>query len=261
VLRVAALLPIALALLVGTARADGDPASDVLYFQDVFLPYPAPSPAAGQRLTAAVAESKGVHSPVKVAVIANSTDLGSIPSLFGRPQLYAQFLGTEIKPFFTHRLLVVMPSGFGVYENGRSTAPALHALRGLTRGSTPDALVGAATAAVRRLTAVPQAVKRDHTPPRAVALPASVVSGHTVSLRYRVTDDSGKARAVVRVYWAQNLLYASIETPYRTAKGALQSTSWRTPPGLSGRKFRFCVLASDHAGNVGIPGCAPLRIH
>ncbi len=260
-LRLIVLSAMVAAVLAGAARADGDPASDILYFQDVFPPYPAPSAAAQQRLTAAVAQSNRAHSTVKVAVVASPQDLGSIPSLFGRPQLYAQFLGTEIKPFFTHRLLVVMPAGFGVYENGRPTPNALRALRGLARGRTPDALTAAATAAVQRLSAVPQAGGTDHTPPRAVAFPASVASGHTAVLRFRVTDDRGRARAVIHIYAAKYLLYDAVQTPYRTAKGALQTAHWRSPPGLSGQKLRFCVLAYDAAGNAGIPGCAPLHIH
>src|SRR4051812_45287316 len=110
-MRVATLLLAAalLAATAGTARADGDPPSDVLPFQDVYFPFQAPPPAAKQRLLDAVAASNRANRPLKVAVIASAQDLGSIPSLFGRPQLYARFLGLEL-PFYPARLLIVMPA-------------------------------------------------------------------------------------------------------------------------------------------------------
>src|SRR5207302_5619504 len=43
-----------LALTCSTARADGDPASDTLIFQNVFLPYPPPPGAITKPLAAAV---------------------------------------------------------------------------------------------------------------------------------------------------------------------------------------------------------------
>ena len=43
-----------------------------------------------------------------------------MPSLFGKPQLYAKFLGTEISFQYTNRLLVVMPNGFGFWRRGKS---------------------------------------------------------------------------------------------------------------------------------------------
>ncbi len=80
----------------GTATADGDPASDFLIQQDVFLPYPPPSPAAEHALDAAVRSVSAKGDRVKVAVIASRQDLGAVPSLFGHPQQYASFLAAEI---------------------------------------------------------------------------------------------------------------------------------------------------------------------
>ena len=109
-----ALAAAAVAGLAGqAARADGDPASDVLYFQDVFLPYAKPSADAAAKLTATVASANKAGFRIKVAVIASEQDLGSVPSLFNRQDVYAHFLGVELKTFYTQRLLVVMPAGFG----------------------------------------------------------------------------------------------------------------------------------------------------
>src|SRR3954451_21147749 len=159
-----------LAATAGTARGDGDPPSDVLPFQDVYFPLQPPSAAARQRLLDAVAASNRANRPIKVAVIASAQDLGSIPSLYGRPQLYARFLGLEL-PFYPARLLVVMPAGFGVYEHGRSTVAAARALQGLPSGNDPESLVDAAANAVHRLRAVPEP-GGDLVAPRATALPS-----------------------------------------------------------------------------------------
>ena len=51
---VLALLALAVAAMASTARADGDPASDVLYFQDAYVPYPAPSKHASSVLLSSI---------------------------------------------------------------------------------------------------------------------------------------------------------------------------------------------------------------
>src|SRR5581483_10522920 len=116
VMRKALVFTLVLAAVAGlatsAARADGDPASDVLYFQDVFLPYAKPSAGAAKQLESAVAAANKAGFRIKVAVIQSEQDLGSVPSLFNRQDIYARFLGAELKLFYTQRLLVVMPAGF-----------------------------------------------------------------------------------------------------------------------------------------------------
>ena len=104
------------------ARADGDPASDVLLLRNVFLPYEAPSPSVAGALEQA-ANAVYLHGDrLKVAVIYSRDDLGAIPSLFGQPAQYAQFLGIELGLWYVGPLLVVMPNGVGIYDGGRPTA-------------------------------------------------------------------------------------------------------------------------------------------
>jgi hypothetical protein len=146
-----AVLAIGAGTLVPVALADGDPASDVLYFQDVFLPAPEPSTETSAPLKSTVGAAKKAGFKIKVAIIASRQDLGAVPSLFGRPQLYAQFLGLELQSFYKQRLLVVMPSGFGVFRNGKPVAAEKRALKGLKAGATADELTAAATQAVQRL--------------------------------------------------------------------------------------------------------------
>jgi hypothetical protein len=100
------------------ARADVDPASDVLFLQDIFLPY---QPKVCSQLTDALrkltATSRKEGYPVKVAVIGSARDLGGAPQLFGKPQEYAKFLRGELAPYSNYHsepVLTVMPGGFGL---------------------------------------------------------------------------------------------------------------------------------------------------
>ncbi len=143
-------------LLVQDALADGDPASDYLITQQVFLPFQAKvSTAAAGELTGLLTDSKRKGFPLKVAVIASRYDLGAVPSLFGKPQLYASFLGQEDYYFFKDELLVVMPTGYGLYKHGGLPAGDKTAIRALPAPGTAngDPLVAAAMHAVRVLAA------------------------------------------------------------------------------------------------------------
>jgi hypothetical protein len=146
---------LALALLVpGSAKANGDPASDVLIVGHVFIPFEAPiakSAANGLRQTVSSANGKGYK--IRVAVIAFTSDLGTAVSLWKRPQDYAKFLGKEDAFAWSGPLLVAMPAGFGFYDTGRPVASEKKLLAKLKPGTTPTALADSTTAAVRALAA------------------------------------------------------------------------------------------------------------
>src|SRR6476661_10313549 len=96
------------------AHADGDPASDVLLLQDVYLPYqPAVPKPVADALTRTVKQLRAKGFPLKVAVVASQTDLGTVPQFLGRPGPYAAFLESEIKFNKAKPLLVVMGAGYG----------------------------------------------------------------------------------------------------------------------------------------------------
>jgi hypothetical protein len=102
------------------ALADGDPASDVLLYQSAFFPYAAPSSGAKVDLLSAVAAAKKTGFPIRVAVIQATQDLGADPELFGKPQLYARFLDSELlSADYLGVLIVVMPQGFGIAGGGK----------------------------------------------------------------------------------------------------------------------------------------------
>jgi hypothetical protein len=132
-------------LAVPVAQANGDPASDVLITQQVFLPAEAPIPAPdAEELQKTVAAANQSGFRIRVALIAFTGDLGTAVSLWKHPQSYARFLGSELAFVYTNRLLIVMPSGFGF---DRGTKPVAKV------GKTPAELARSATAAVRALAA------------------------------------------------------------------------------------------------------------
>jgi hypothetical protein len=118
--RAAALLLIVLAgafVAPAVARADGDPASDVLIKERAFYPYNLKLPAASTKaLTETLKRAKEEGFPIRVAMIANEFDLGSAGLLNRKPKPYAQFLAQELAMFNTDWLLVVMPNGYGIYH-------------------------------------------------------------------------------------------------------------------------------------------------
>jgi hypothetical protein len=259
---VTALAAAAAATLAAPVRADGDPASDVLYFQDVFLPFPKPAATPSQRLQTAVASANKAGFRIKVAVIASEQDLGSVPSLFGKPQIYAQFLGVELRSFYKDRLLVVMPAGFGVYRNGKTIVAEKRVLAGVEAGATADEITGSATTAVQKLRQAFAKRKRgDSTPPKVKALASSGKRGGKASLRFKVSDNSGRAREELRVYGPNFLLYATLKRPLAPVRaGVVRTVPWRVPKAVKAGSLQFCALAADAAGNLSTASCAKLKI-
>jgi cytochrome oxidase Cu insertion factor (SCO1/SenC/PrrC family) len=147
------LLVLALVAAIGSvARADGDPASDYLVRNQVFLTSQSLTVSPAQRrLLAVVRAANRAGFAIRVAVISTEYDLGSITALWRKPDLYARFLGLELSSVYRQRLLVLMPDGFGFYWPGHSTAGAYRLLAGVPVGGASDALSTAARAAVRRL--------------------------------------------------------------------------------------------------------------
>ncbi len=139
-----------------SAAADGDPASDVLVSQPVFLPQDSGATATQQAQLAAIesaAQKSGYR--IRVALIATPADLGSVGALWRQPQSYAQFLGQELSLVYKGTLLVAMPDGFGVYDVGQrsATGPAAAGRSVLTQAPAPGRadLVGATVTAIERL--------------------------------------------------------------------------------------------------------------
>jgi len=153
-------------LAASSAKADGDPASDYLVSQQVFLSYDAKIPSALERkLLAAVASANKRGYPIRVALIWSGYDLGSVPELFGKPRKYVRFLDAEDSQCWwggscgsgrfttTTRLLVVMPNGLGFAQWKHDPAGGYRTIAGIKVTRTPAGLAHAATAAVVKLAA------------------------------------------------------------------------------------------------------------
>jgi hypothetical protein len=141
-------------LLAQSALADGDPASDVLAPPEVrvYMTVTASGPQLEDKLAATTEQVGAAGLPIKVAIIADRSDLGAVPQLWAKPQTYARFLGAELRLNFGGTLLVVMPQGFGI--DGPYPEPrALAALSGIDprKNPTPQGLTDAADQGVRAL--------------------------------------------------------------------------------------------------------------
>jgi hypothetical protein len=149
-----ALAAVVALLAPAAAHANGDPASDVLLTDQVFLPFEAPITTSAQddlRKTVSEANKKGYK--LRVALIAFTSDLGTAVSLWKHPQDYSEFLGKEIAFVYTGPLLVSMPSGFGFYNQGQPVTHELQVVKKMKPGTTPTPLAESTTAAVRALAA------------------------------------------------------------------------------------------------------------
>lgn len=161
------------------ALADGDPASDVLAQQRLFLPQDAAVPARQQtQLAALLQEAAGAGYRIRVAVIASPSDLGSVTALWRQPQDYAKFLAQELALVYRGPLLVVMPNTLGLYQLGRPEAAQRSALAHLPTPRPGTGLGGTALDAVQRLAAA---------------------AGHRVAIAS--TNSAGKASATDTTAW------------------------------------------------------------
>jgi hypothetical protein len=252
------------ALFAGAAGADGDPASDVLYLQDVFLPYKAPSKDAAGALQTAVTKANASGYRIKVAVIGSKLDLGTATALFGKAGQYVRFLGAEIQFFYQGHLLVVMPNGYGILFAKHSIAVPARLLDSLKApGSKPDDLAEAAARTVAVLAAKDTSKPRyrDTFPPQGQPLPIFGRAGKDVKLEFTVYDDSLRASAVVEVLGKSGSVLLRHDRPFGKANGSIETIRWTPPSAYAHKQVQLCVTAKDGSGNV-MPTrlCVPLRL-
>ena len=132
------------------ARADGDPASDVLLLQDAYFPYPPGVPGPLQKtINDLLKTTRKAGFPLKVAIIADHKDLGAVPQYFGKPQDYAPFLQSEIAFNSKKPLLVVMPVGYGLAALPKGSGIGLEGLDPPKSASGQDLGTAAVTAIVK----------------------------------------------------------------------------------------------------------------
>jgi hypothetical protein len=183
-----ALAAVVLALCApAAARANGDPASDYLLVQSIFLPFDAKvDPGVTAKLADVIRAADKAGFRIKVAVIRTRYDLGTAFSLYNKPDKYAEFLGLELSFQYRDRLLVVMPNGLGSSISGKPDPAAARVLKGLPPpGADAAKEVEAATTGVRRLAAAAGHV-----------LPASGSGGGGSKARDRITIAAGATALV-----------------------------------------------------------------
>jgi len=181
----------------GSARADGDPASDVLYAENVFLPQDASmSPNQQAQLGALLQAAQRSGYRIKVALIASPTDLGSVTPLWDQPRNYALFLGQELSLVYRGVLLVIMPNGFGLYGPG-PVAAEQSALGGLH----PPGAGGLGTAALTAVERLAAASGYRLAIPNGVVAPSST-AGSSDTLPWVAFAIGG---ALILVAWSASL--------------------------------------------------------
>jgi hypothetical protein len=105
----------------------------------------------------------------------------------------------------------------------------------------------------------PQIIRPDTTAPRVSAVASSGKAGTLVHLEYRASDDSGRAREHVTVLRGRRTVVKLSTRLASVAAGRTYFVAWRAPRSARGT-LRFCIRATDAAGNNSPSSCAPLRV-
>jgi hypothetical protein len=153
--RFAAVVLLAL-VFVPLARADGDPASDYLLTQLSFVPPDSALSAADTaQLNGLLRATRSAGYTIHVALIASRYDLGSVTVLYKQPKLYAPFLSQELRFYYKGRVLVLMPNGYAIANDGKRdpAEEAIVANLPLPKPFSGAPLAAAASTAVRALAA------------------------------------------------------------------------------------------------------------
>jgi hypothetical protein len=203
-----------LALIAGSfataARADGDPASDVLATQPLFLPQDAGIPLAQQnQITTLLGAAASSGYQLRLAIIASSTDLGSVTELWRQPQTYARFLGQELSLVYRGPLLVVMPNGFGLESLNPAVPADASALAGI---KIPAGGAGLGTVALTAIQHLADASGHSVPIPAAAATTTQAPSGDTIPV---VAFAIGLA--LVGLAWGASLRARPLRPPRRNA--------------------------------------------
>jgi hypothetical protein len=182
------------------ARADGDPASDVLLNYPYFLPFDAGNATVAHetQLVAVLRAAAREGVPIRVAIIAHQDDLGSDMTLWDQPVAYARFLGVELSFVYHGQVLVVMPNGLGLFTVGSLPKAEITTLEAMAAPGSSTRLATGAIAAVRALAAA-----AGHPLPAAIATaapaaaPSSAGSGSLLAF--------GAGAILVALAWAASL--------------------------------------------------------
>ena len=113
--------------------------------------YPLPNPRVTQ-LGGLLERTRDKGYEVRVVVLSDQYDMGSVDSLWRKPQQYARFLAQEIALLYKGRLLIVMPNGYGFNYPGHESTRELKLLATVPI-KADDGILRSAETAVQRLAA------------------------------------------------------------------------------------------------------------
>ena len=100
----------------------------------------------------------------------------------------------------------------------------------------------------------------DVTAPQTKALRASGRYGARLTLRFHVSEETGTARRLVRVYRRTKAISSSSSDLVDVDSAALRSLAWTAPRRGARGPLRFCVWAWDRSGNESDPSCAKISL-
>jgi len=143
-----------------------------------------------------------------------------------------------------------MPSGYGIYDGGRSTAAEQGVLDRLAPpgSAKPDTLAASAANAVAQLLHAGALRSKDVLAPYVQALLAKAAGGR-LTVQYYLSDDSGRASATLTVERAGHVVLTSQVPQHATGILKPETRRLTLPAGLSSRGVRVCVAATDPSGN------------
>jgi hypothetical protein len=150
------LLAALLALLTAPAIAfaHGDAASHYLETGSLYPSFAKqPSQAVELQLLGLLDAAKASGYPLKVALVADESDVIDMPEMLGRPQAYAEYVAEQlegVRVAVDAPIVVISPSGVGIA--GPHASDATDGL-GIPAGATGDQLAALALTAVRQVAA------------------------------------------------------------------------------------------------------------
>jgi hypothetical protein len=134
------------------ALAHGDAASHYLETGSLYAAFgDQPSEKTELQLIGLLDAAQRAHYPLKVALVANESDVPDMPEMLGKPQAYADYVVAQLKGVrvaVDAPVLVVAPSGLGLA--GPKPAGGLAGIQPAA-GAAGEDLAKAAQAAVRQL--------------------------------------------------------------------------------------------------------------
>jgi hypothetical protein len=160
------------------ALAHGDAASHYLETGSLYPSFAAqPSEQVELQLIGLLDAAQRAHYPLKVALLADSSDVFDMPEMLGKPQQYAEYVVAQLKGVrvpVDAPVLVVSPSGIGLA--GPQPSGALAGLPA-PAGATGDDLAKVAQAAVRQVAAASGHPLPANVPPAKVPVVAQTGGG------------------------------------------------------------------------------------